>query len=296
MKYILCALMLIILLSGPAGAAKDKKTEETKADDTLHHLREVAVIGTDARFKSLLDSLGISSDIEAPQKMRACLATLPIARMGLGVGYIYAIRRATLLWSTGECILAGRREQALGRILETMKNLGFTESPGGNGTPGLLYTLEEAGAIYTATLTRPEDTVVNGQGFSITKILWKTEDSNVSTMSTLKSLLVVFPFLKDRRIEEAVYNDLGPLNVEMLTLGDASRQSRDWEVILVPPEKAKKGSLYQQIETMLAKLGYIPESSNASSGTFARKSTGSYAYLDRIAGSEKIHIRFRLEK
>jgi hypothetical protein len=289
--------MIIVLLSGTAGSAKEKPAGEIRIDDTLMELKEEATIGTDAKFSTLLDSQGLRSDLHGPEKMRTFLAALPIVKTGMGVGYVYAIRRVSFIWSTGDCTLMGTREQAMQRILAAVKSVDLRESPAKNdGSPTLQYTVEEAGMLHTVAVARPEDRIINGRPVSSTKIVWKVEDGNISSMATLGRLLSVYPFLKDRRIDESVYAELGPVQVEILTMGGPSRKAYDWELLLVPPEKKGKVTLYSQVEGMLEKLGYAKEGPEAAKNVFSRKNTGSMVYLDRVPGGEKVHMRFVPER
>jgi hypothetical protein len=293
----ICTLIAIALLSGAAGIAKEKPSGEIKPGDTLIELKEEADIGTDVKFSALLDSQGLRSDLHGPGKMRAFLAALPIVKTGMGVGYIYAIRRVSFIWSTGDCILLGTREQAMQRILAAVKTVDLRESEvKKDGSPALHYTVEEAGMLHTVAIARPEDRIINGRPVSTTKIVWKVEDGNISSMADLSRLFSVYPFLKDRRIDETVYAMLGPVQVEMLTMGGPSRKAYDWDIVLVPLEKKEKVSFFSQVEGMFEKLGYTKEGADAAKNVFSRKSTGSTVYLDKIPGGENVHMRFVPER
>jgi len=288
-----CILLTLALLPGTGAIAKEKPAGEIKAGDTLLELKEQAGIGTDVRFSSLLESMGLRNDLPGPEKMRAFLTALPIVKTSMGVGYVYAIRRVSFIWSTGDCMLMGTREQAMVRILAAVRSAGLRESEGRkDGSPALQYTVEDAGMLHTVAIARPEDRIINGRAVSITKIVWKVEDGNISSMADLARLLSVYPSLRDRRIDDLFYTELGPVQVEMLTMGGPSRKATDWEILLVPPESKKKVTLYEQVESLLEKLGYVKENTGTGKNIYSRKTTGSTVYLDRLPGGEKVHMRF----
>lgn len=138
--------------------------------------------------------------------------------------------------------------------------------------------------------------MMNGYPVCKTKIIWKIEDSNISSVPTLGRLLSIFPYLKDSRIDETFYQEIYSFNIELLTLGGTFQRSFDWEVIIIPTENTKKGTLYLQMETMLEKLGYTRQSAESAKKMFIRKETGSSACLEKVAGSKKVHIHFQPQK
>jgi hypothetical protein len=295
LTIIILCLLLSIFLPFPAQAGKEKKTESIAVEDSIPHIKEAAALGSDARFIALLDAQGLKNDIKAPAKLRTFITSLSVVKTGMGAGYLFAIRRAALLWSTGDCVIAGTREQALQRILFLLKELGFSEEVKAReaGAP-LLYTFEYEGITQTVTIAKPEDALMAGRAVSTTKILWKAEDTNVSTIMTLDALLSALPYLKEPRIDETLYREIGSRPVEMITLGGTSRNLYDWEVLIVPPEKQKKGSsLIAEMASLLEKLGYTKEGADPSKESFTRKSTGSAAFLDKVAGSDKVHLRIK---
>gem|GEM_PF-1643225 len=306
----ICVVIAAFLLSGAAvwTSDKEKKNDEAEkllqAEDTLLHIRAESEIGTDGRFISLLDSLGLKNDLQAPSRLRAFMTSLPIVRASIGAGYSYSIRRASLVWVTGDCIVTGRREQVLQLLLKSMSNTGLKESGSGKEEGSVMtFTLEEGGLIYSLSFMKPEDIMMEGRPFCKTKLYCKVGDSNVSSVQPLSRIMTVFPFLKDRRIEDAFYNELASTDVEMVTLGGASVSTYEWEAILIPPEKDKdknrnknKITLLEQMEAIFLKLGYTRDTDHNATETFTRKSTGSALNLKKVAGSEKVHIRIKPEK
>jgi len=299
----ICLVIAAFLISGTAAWAreKEKKNDEAEnllqAEDTLLHIRSEAEIGTDGRFISLLTSLGLKNDIQAPSKLRAFMISLPIVRTSIGAGYSYSIRRASLVWVTGDCIITGRREQVLQLLLTAMNSTGLKGS-GSMKEEGsvMTFTLEESGLIYTLSFVKPEDIMIDGRPFCKTKLYCKVGDSNVSSAQPLSRVMTVFPFLKDRRIEDAFYKELASVDVEMVTLGGASVRTYEWEAILIPPEKAKKITLLAQMETMLETLGYTRDAAQNEKETVIRKSTGTAANLNEVAGSRKVHVLIKSEQ
>ncbi|MDQ7824178.1 MAG: hypothetical protein RDV48_15355 [Candidatus Eremiobacteraeota bacterium] len=299
-----CLVLVCFLAAGPAGftkaaafAKEEKKPPEVLFDDSLIHLKDASEISTDAQFITLLDRCGLNSGIKAPARMRAFLTSLPVAKMSIGVGYLYSIRRNTFLWSTGECFLTGYREQVLQKMLSLLKGLGFRES-GKNSVSAdaMTFTGEENGIDHTVAITRPAESFSGGATLSMIKILWKTADSNTSTMPTLSRLITLYPFFKDRRIEDSVYAEVGPMEVEMVTMGGSSEKGFDWDVTVNPPAKAKAGAMAAQMRAMVEKLGYSLVGTAQNAEVFSRKSTGSTAYVTKITGTEKVNVRFVPEK
>jgi len=304
LKTMLCLLISAIMLCSAAAWAKEKKADESEVkmpvEDSLLHIREEAEVGTDGKFMSLLGSMGQKNDLQAPLRLRTFIESLPVAKMGMGVGYFHSIRRSSLLWATGECLVTGRREQVYQLLLNAVKATGMKESPGRNeAAPIISYTLEESGLIYSLSFMKPEDVMIDGRSYSKTKITCKVEDSNVSSPQTLGRVLTAFPFLRDRRIDDAVYKEMAAVEVEMISLGGAVIRSYEWEAVFIPPEKPdkkNKTTLMSQVEAMLEKLGFAKEAASQAAETFTRKATGSAAYVNKVAGSEKVHIRIRPEQ
>ena len=170
---------------------KEKKNSEAEnllqAEDTLLHIKSEAEIGTDGRFISLLNSLGLKNDIQAPSKLRAFMTSLPIVRTSIGAGYSYSIRRASLVWVTGDCIVTGRREQVLQLLLAAMNSTGLKVSGTMKEEASVMtFTLEESGLIYTLSFMKPEDIMIDGRPFCKTKLYCKVGDSNVSSVSAIE--------------------------------------------------------------------------------------------------------------
>lgn len=294
------------ILSGAAAWASDREKNSgdgeklLQAEDTLLHIKSESETGTDGRFTNLLDSLGLKNDLQAPSRLRAFMTSLPIVRASIGAGYSYSIRRASLVWVTGDCIVAGRREQVLQLLLKSMSSTGLKES-GKEEATVMTFTLEEGGLIYSLSFMKPEDIMIEGRPFCKTKLYCRVGDSNVSPVQPLGRIMTVFPFLKDRRIEDAFYDELASTDVEMVTLGGASVSRYEWEAILIPSEKDKnrnknKVTLLDQMEAIFLKLGYARDTAHDATGTFIRKCTGSAVNLKKVAGSEKVHIRIKPEQ
>lgn len=297
---IICLVIAAFLFPGATAWTKEKKTEELQntppPEDTLIHIKQEALIGTDGKLIRMLDSLGLKNDLQAPLKFRNFITSLPIVRMSMGAGYFYNIRRASLLWAAGDCMVTGRREQVLQLLLTAIKSTGFIESRDKKEmTATCNYTLEENGLIYSLSFLKPEDILMDGRPVCKTKLLCRVEDSNVSSPQVLSRIITIFPFLKDRRIEDIFYREMASVDVEMVSMGGASARVCEWEAVFTPPEKAKKITLLAQMETMLEKMGYARDVTQEATETFVRKITGSSAYLNKVAGSEKVHIRVRPE-
>lgn len=289
----LLGVVLLFISHTHSIAKEEKKPVVITADEMLMQLRDMGGISTDAKFITLMKALGMPDELYAPAKMREMLTSLPVVKMGMGVGYVQSIGRLSFIWSTGDCYMSGYREQVLQRILTLLKKFGFREDTSSQRPADMsVYTLEEGGLIHTVAIGRPEEKMMNNQPLCYTKIVWKVEVSSITSLPTVARFLSIFSFMKDRRIEEAVYKELGPLEVEMLTRGSTGGESFDWDATVLPTEKMKKGALYSQLKTLIESLGYLPEAYDGEVETFSRKSTKSYATLNKVAGSEKVHLRF----
>lgn len=281
---------LILMLIYPAFSREEQKPPAIDFGNPMERLTEVADIATDAQFAALLAALNQGEEIKAPAKLRTFMEQFTIGRLKLSTGYVHEEGRVTLLWVVEEMVVAGYREQVSLRLQDALKGIGLTPKPATESGTAATYAGEEGGVAHELILTRSEEQFAGGRPWVMLKFIWKTVDSFPSPLPTLSELTAGFSWLRDRRIDESLYRDLGGLETDFLAFGGANRASYDWCATIIRGSKMKKDDLYKLIRASLEKCGFQQGTVAHGVETYSRKGMPSKAWLQRVGEDQKIKI------
>ena len=295
MKNILIILLLVSVSFCLATGVLHGKEKEMPAvidmGDPLERLHDLAEIGTDGKFITMLSALDQGENIEAPGKMRLFLEQFSVIGMKISAGYNHENGKAVLVWVVQDMIVPGYREQINKRLQDVIKMAGFS-MPRDAGTSGsqLSMTLDEGGVIQTVNLSKSQEIYVGGRPVVKLGFVWRVDDTCTSSLQTLARLTGRFSYFKDRRIGDSFYQDLGSLEVEYLAVGGANRGAYDWNVTLVKSEKMKRDDLYKVVKGALDKRGCVQGASEKDLECYSLPGTKMKAYLRRLGQDQKIRL------
>lgn len=108
----------------------------------------------------------------------------------------------------------------------------------------------------------------------------------------LATLLATFPLLRDKRVEDVVFGDIGEISVDLLAIGGTWTRYDDWEVSLIPPDPVH---LYSHLEQLLRQRGYTIGTISDDLATWERLKSGSFTYLKCPDKDGKINFRIQPE-
>lgn len=248
-----------------------------------------AEIGSDKKFHQILKSFNLRETHSAPLRLREFLDSLKIVRLHFGESYAHEKKRATLGWWIGELGVSGDADEVSRQVTGFFAKAGFeSREEDDRGTPRWRFTLARNGVTQEAVVWAPSNWVGGQETACGTRVTWRVTDRTESPRTTLAKLLERFPQLREPRLDEELFRELGTLEVASLSAGGTWIKYYDWDVTLGDTSA-------DALSKLLKKLSFSRTEKAKEFDVWERPKTGSWAWLYPADKSGAIRLRFQPE-
>ncbi len=250
-------------------------------------------VGTDNIFREFLSTHSHCDEFIAPASLRQVLSQFKVVRVEFGL--VYAVEEGFPILSCwmGELGVRGRVDAVQENLNKIMRELGFKAGkPDPNADDTTIFPRTLKNVEEEARFRGPHKWTGAKEASCGFQVFWRIQGRTKTEMPTLDALLAVLPILRDTRVDNHIYTDLGNFIVQSLSFGGTWTRHYTWDVTLAP---GNADEMYQHLQQLLKNLGYVPDKDSGDYTTWERRSTRSFAYLTRADEDNRINLRIQPE-
>ncbi len=263
------------------------------AQPPLKKLLADAKVGTDSSFKDFLSTHSHRDDLIAPVTLRKILTKFPVVRVEFGLAYAVEDDFPVVTNWMGELGVRGRVEVVQETLNNAMRDLGFKAGkPDPNAGDTLIFVRTQKGVTEETRFRGPHRWTGAKEASCGFQVYWKAQSRTKTVIPTLNTILETLPMLRDVRVDELVYTDLGDASVQALAVGGTWTKYYDWDITLAPKNAS---DMYQHLDQLLKDLGYAPGNVTGDLTMWERQKPISFAFLTRPDKKGLVHFRIQPE-